>query len=124
MQSGPRARRSAHACEFRKSWFVRLRRHASRPLIPRLGRRFQAGRNRLPSTPMAPADENRRAPTAGSTGARRLAIVLANYNQAAHLAASVERLQATCSLLLLEAQLILVDDGSTDATWRETLAVP
>ena len=72
---------------------------------------------------MAAVDENRRAPTAGSAGARRLAIVLANYNQAAHLAASVERLQATCSLLRLEAQLILVDDGSTDATWRESLAV-
>src|SRR5437879_12670286 len=72
---------------------------------------------------MAPADDNRRAATARSTGARRLAIVLANYNQAAHLAVSVERLQATCSLLRLEAQLILVDDGSTDATWRESLAV-
>jgi len=72
---------------------------------------------------MAPADENRPAATASSAGARRLAIVLANYNQAAHLAASVERLQATCSLLRLEAQLILVDDGSTDATWRESLAL-
>jgi glycosyltransferase involved in cell wall biosynthesis len=72
---------------------------------------------------MAPADENRRAATAGPAGAQRLAIVLANYNQAAHLAASVERLQATCSLLRLETQLILVDDGSTDATWRESLAL-
>ena len=72
---------------------------------------------------MAPADDNRRAATARSTGARRLAIVLANYNQAAHLAASVERLQGTCSLLRLETQLILVDDGSTDATWRESLAL-
>jgi glycosyltransferase involved in cell wall biosynthesis len=72
---------------------------------------------------MASADENRPAATAGSSGARHLAIVLANYNQAAHLVASVERLQATCSLLRLEAQLILVDDGSTDATWRESLAL-
>ena len=72
---------------------------------------------------MAPADENGRPTTAGSAGARRLAIVLANYNQAAHLAASVERLQATCSLLRLEAELILVDDGSTDETWRESLVL-
>jgi glycosyltransferase involved in cell wall biosynthesis len=72
---------------------------------------------------MAPADENGRPATAGSAGPRRLAIVLANYNQAAHLAASVDRLQATCALLRLEAQLVLVDDGSTDATWRESQAL-
>ncbi len=71
---------------------------------------------------MPPGDENR-GQTAGSPRPRRLAIVLANYNQAAHLAASVERLQAMCGLLRLEAQLILVDDGSTDATWSESLAL-
>jgi glycosyltransferase AglD len=72
---------------------------------------------------MAPADENHPGATAGAAGGRRLAVVLANYNQAGHLAASVERLQATCSLLRLEAQLILVDDGSTDATWAESTAL-
>ena len=60
---------------------------------------------------------------APATGTRRLAIVLANYNQAGHLAASVDRLQATCSQLRLEAELILVDDGSTDATWNESAAL-
>ena len=59
----------------------------------------------------------------GSASVRRLAIVLANYNQAAHLAASVERLQAMCSLLRLDAEIILVDDGSTDLTWSESQAL-
>jgi glycosyltransferase involved in cell wall biosynthesis len=61
--------------------------------------------------------------TAASIGPRRLAIVLANYNQAGHLAASVDRLQATSSLLQAETEFVLVDDGSTDATWDESLAL-
>ena len=72
---------------------------------------------------MAPVGEDRHGAPARSGGPRRLAIVLANYNQAGHLAASVERLQATCSAIGLDAELVLVDDGSTDATWDESVAL-
>lgn len=52
-----------------------------------------------------------------------LSVVLANYNQAHLLRASVARIAAALEPAGVSARFVLVDDGSTDATWAESEAV-
>jgi len=52
-----------------------------------------------------------------------LTVVLANYNQAHLLGASVGRIEAALSPAGIRPRFVLVDDGSTDGTWAESEAI-
>ncbi|PYR58484.1 MAG: glycosyltransferase, partial [Acidobacteria bacterium] len=47
-----------------------------------------------------------------------LTLVIACYNEAEHLEASVARLLGVCDLLRLDYEVIFVDDASRDETQR------
>ncbi len=56
--------------------------------------------------------------TATDAIAERLAVVVPLYNEAAHLAGTLELIVQTLDSLGLPYRLLLVDDGSTDGTWE------